>query len=54
LGQTPKHIAGVYLFHTHIHTTKTKRTIKIKNPKHNIEKTKRRGKRKPARKNRFF
>jgi hypothetical protein len=42
LGQTPIHKGGVYLFHTDTH--KTKRTIKIKNPKNSIEKTKRREK----------
>jgi len=34
------------------HKTKTKRIIKIKNPKKSIEKAKRRGKKKPAGKNR--
>jgi hypothetical protein len=35
----------------HIHKTKTKKTIKIPNPKKSIGKTKQREKRKPTRKN---
>jgi hypothetical protein len=36
--------------HTHTHKIETKRTIKIKTPQNNIEKTKRRGKRKISKK----
>jgi len=46
----PTHKEGVYLF-PHTQKIETKRTIKIKNPLKNIEKAKRREKRKPARKN---
>jgi len=44
LSNCPTHKGGVYLS-PHTHKTKTKRTIKIKNPKNSIEKAKRRGKR---------
>ncbi len=53
VGTNPKTQRRGLLFPTHIHTkTETKRTIKIKNPKNNIERTKKREKRKPARNNR--
>jgi hypothetical protein len=53
LNNCPTHKGTIYLFpHIHTHKTETKKTIKIKNPKNNIEKIKRREKRKPARKNR--
>ncbi len=47
------HKGGAYLSppHPHTHKTETKRTIKIKNPKNNIEKTKGRERRKQIRKN---
>jgi hypothetical protein len=47
----PTHKGGIYFF-SHTHKIEAKRTIKIKNPKNSIEKAKRRGKRKPTRKNR--
>jgi hypothetical protein len=40
LSNCPTHEGGVYLF-PFTHKIETKRTIKIKNPKKNIEKTKR-------------
>jgi hypothetical protein len=43
LNNCSTHKGGVYLF-PHTHKTKRKRTIKIKNPKNNIEKAKRREK----------
>jgi hypothetical protein len=49
LNNFPSRKRRVSLF-LHTHTTKTKRTIKIKNPKNSIEKAKRRGKIKPTRK----
>jgi len=45
----PTHKGGVYLF-SHMQNRNQKN--KIKNPKNNIEKAKRRGKRKPTRRNR--
>jgi hypothetical protein len=50
LNNYPTHKGGIYLF-PHPHKTETKRTIKIKNLKNNMEKAKRREKRKPTRKN---
>ncbi len=41
LSNCPTHKGGVYLFPN---KTKTKRTMKIKNPKNNIEKDKKKGK----------
>jgi hypothetical protein len=47
----PTHKGGVYLF-PHTFKPETKRTIEIKTPKNNIEKAKKGGIRKLARKNR--
>jgi hypothetical protein len=43
LSNCPTHKGGVYLF-PQTHKIETKRTIKIKNPKNNIEKAKKKGK----------
>jgi hypothetical protein len=50
LNNCPTHKRWVYLFPTHMHKIETKRTIKITNPKNNIEITEKE-KRKPTRKN---
>jgi hypothetical protein len=41
---------GLYSSNCPTHKTKTKRTIKIKNPKNNIEKAKRKGEKKTGKK----
>ncbi len=48
----PQHTKGrIYLFsHTHTHKTRIKKTIKIKNLKNSMEKTKKGGKKKLAKK----
>jgi len=51
LSNCPTHKGGVYLF-PQTHKIETKRTIKIKNPKNNIEKVKKKGKKKIIKKNR--
>jgi len=52
LNNCPTHKKKIYLFpHMHTHKIEKKRTIKIKNPKNNIEKTKRRRQKKTNKKN---
>jgi hypothetical protein len=45
-----QHTKEEFTFSPHTHKTKTKTTIKIKNPKNNIEKAKRREKKKTSKK----